>query len=334
MSSYQQRAALMVRLGTYFTANPDEWQAAKDTASRQNAWFTPDYIDQAITAISRYFLSENRLNEWLEGYKDFGQPGTPLKKVGLVMAGNIPLVGFHDFLCCYLSGHELLIKLSSKDTVLWQHILSLIKSWDAAFERQVRLGDILSGCDAYIATGSNNTARYFEQYFAKYPHIIRRNRTSVAILNGTETAEALQLLADDICCYFGMGCRNVTQVFVPQDYNFSPLLHALSTYKEHMNKHKYKNNYDYQLTLMLLNKIPYQTEGNILLVPSDSPFAPISVLHYDVYQDRRALETRLQNDDQIQCIVGDTHVPFGHSQRPSLKEYADGVDTIAFLMAL
>ena len=334
MGNLQQRVELMVRLGEYLLQQPDTWQAAVELANRHNAWFTSDYCNHAARQIGKYFLSADRLNEWLSQYPDLSHhSGTP-KRVGLVMAGNIPLVGFHDFLCIYLSGHSLAIKLSSKDTILWTHLLGLLSNWDAGFTTQVQVMENLKGCEAYIATGSNNTARYFEQYFSKYPHIIRRNRTSVAILDGQESPEELQALADDIGQYFGLGCRNVTKVFVPEHYDFQHLLNALAPYDHHMDLHKYKNNYDYQLTLLLLNKSVYMTNGSILLAKNDQVLAPVSVLNYESYSNNKDLGNALQEDDQIQCIIGHGYLDFGESQQPRLSDYADGVDTMSFLTAL
>lgn len=334
MTSLQHREKLMVRLGHYLSDNPEDWQQAKIQASRANPWFIIEFIDRAVAQVCRYFLDENQLQNWLAAYPALGQKNNTGLKTGLVMAGNIPLVGFHDFLCCYLSGFDLHIKLSSKDTILWQHLYTLLCSWDDQFSQQVHLSELLKGCDAYIATGSNNTARYFEQYFAKYPHIIRRNRTSVAVLDGTETTGELAELSDDICSYFGLGCRNVSQIRVPEGYDFKPLLQALKKYEGLLDVHKYKNNYDFQLAIMLLNKVEYMSNGHLLLARAESPFAAISVLHYDFYTNQEDLVTALEQDDQLQCIVGHGHVPFGHSQHPSLFDYADGIDTLQFLSAL
>jgi len=343
----------MVRLGHYLADNSEAWQNVVAQAHRMNAWFLPEYTQLAVTGIAEAFLQEDRLRSWLAAYPALtGQPSD--KTVGLVMAGNLPLVGFHDFLCVYLSGLKLVIKLSSKDTVLWEHLLGLLGEWDPAFRGQVSTGDMLKGCNAYIATGSNNSARYFEQYFQKYPHIIRKNRTSVALLDGTETPEQLDGLAQDVCTYFGLGCRNVTKLYVPEDYRFEDLLPVFNAFSGHMDHHKYKNNYDFQLAIYLLNKVAYMSNGSLLLVPGESPFAPIGVLHYEYYTDKKALLAQLASDDRLQCItlkeatalpgtITATHafaVPavetrvFGTNQRPQLNDYADGIDTMAFLSSL
>jgi hypothetical protein len=260
------------------------------------------------------------------------------------MAGNIPLVGFHDFICCYLSGHNVKIKLSSKDTVLWEHIIKVLSGWNKDFGKTVSISEMLKDCDAYIATGSNNSARYFEQYFKRFQHIIRRNRTSVAILDGTETEDELKALADDVCLYYGLGCRNVTKIFVPESYNFEKLLPFFNKYKSHEDHNKYKNNYDFQLAIFLLNNVKYMTNGSVLVVPNESPFAAISVLHYEVYNDKTILLEQLQGNQDLQCItVKSSEVTsnkdaavkaFGKNQVPTLSDYADGVDTMEFLSRL
>ncbi len=350
MSLLEERIALMVRLGHYITDNKEEWQYVVERAERMNGWFTGEYIRLAAQNIVDAFLQEDKLKNWLAQYPAVTKD-SDRKTVGLVMAGNIPLVGFHDFLCVYLSGHKLNIKLSSKDTVLWEHILDVLKEWDSNFGEQVSVGEMLKGCDAYIATGSNNSARYFEQYFQKYPHIIRKNRTSVAVLDGTESPEQLSSLADDVCVYFGLGCRNITKIYVPEGYPFEQLLPVFDRYKHHADHNKYKNNYDFQLAIFLLNKVLYMTNGSVLMAPAESPFAAISILHYEYYSDKDALLRTLSSDDRLQCITmkqvaplhreepaahsGNTQTQaFGNNQAPGLMDYADGVDTMSFLTSL
>jgi hypothetical protein len=346
MSLLEERIALIVRLGHYLADNKEELQNVVAKAERMNGWFTPEFVQLAARTIATEFLDEEKLRAWLAQYPAIGIVGSPNSKtLGLVMAGNIPLVGFHDFLCAYLSGLRLKLKLSSKDTVLWEHILDLLSQWDPEFGKQVTVSEMLKDCDAYIATGSNNSARYFEQYFQKYPHIIRKNRTSVAVLDGSETPAQLSSLADDVCLYYGLGCRNVTKIYVPPDYSFEQLLPVFDRYKHHADHNKYKNNYDYQLAIFLLNKVRYMTNGSVLLVPYESPFAAISVLHYEYYTDKKALLQQLAGDDRLQCIttrekveLGDgkdveTQV-FGANQAPGLNDYADGTDTMAFLSSI
>jgi hypothetical protein len=330
MSSTEKVAAL-VRLGQYLSGNDPALQAMKDRAFQANGWFTHEFIDTSLHNICRYYLNESQLDSWLTNYP---APAAVPRAVGIVAAGNIPLVGFHDWLCGFLSGHQVRVKLSSKDTVLMQHVIDKMSEWYPAYAQQTQVQDMLKNCDAYIATGSNNSARYFHYYFAQYPHIIRRNRTSVAILDGTETREELEALADDIMIYFGLGCRNVTKVFVPEGYNFEDLLTGLRKYAYLADHHKYKNNYDYNLALILLNNSPYMANDNILLQESASLFSPLSVLHYSYYTDAAVLQAELNTSEDLQCIVGHGFTPFGKAQEPGLADYADGVDTMRFLTGL
>ncbi len=333
-----QKLAVLERLNAYLGgAGTDEEQerleAVKRQAYQHNGWFTPEFIDLAISNIRQYYLHPAKLEQWLAQYPGFGETAAP-KKVGIVMAGNIPLVGFHDWLTGFLSGHEIRLKLSSKDHILLPHLLEKVAEWAPELAGVTTVHEVLKDCDAYIATGSNNSARYFSYYFAKYPHIIRRNRTSAAVLTGGETPEELSALADDVMLYFGLGCRNVTKVYVPEGYDFAPLLEALKKYAYLAEHHKYKNNYDYNLALYLLNTSPYLTNDSLLLHESDPLFSPLSVLHYGFYRNREELEAQLKTHPDLQCLVGRGAIPFGEAQRPSLTDYADGVDTAAFLRAL
>ncbi len=326
----EQRIGLLAKLGGYIKENGEAWQDVKRLAVVRNGWFTPEHIDEAAAHIAAEYLDEAALRAWISRYR----PTTSPRKLGIVMAGNIPLVGFHDFLCGFLSGHKVLLKLSSKDTVLIAHLIKVLSEWEPAVLEQVHTAEMLKGCDAYIATGSNNTARYFEQYFGKYPHIIRRNRTSVAVLDGSETEEELEALGRDVFTYFGLGCRNVTQLCVPEGYDFSPFLQKMEAYKAFNDHNKYRNNYDYHLALYLLNRVPYLDNGSLLLVENPLPFSAVSVMHYRYYSDRETLLPELRGSADIQAIIGRGGLPFGTAQRPRLDDYADGVDTMAFLCAL
>ncbi|WP_276134654.1 acyl-CoA reductase [Polluticoccus soli] len=330
MISLAQRIDLLVKLGNYLLSDDEQWEAAQYRATTMNAWFTLDHIEMAATNIVKNFLQRDKLTDWIKSYD---LPQTP-KTVGIVMAGNIPMVGFHDFLCGFVSGHKLLIKLSSKDEVLMAHIVRKLTEWEPKVAEQVHIAEQLKNCDAYIATGSNNTARYFEQYFAKYPNIIRKNRTSVAILDGTETEEELHLLGGDIFNYFGLGCRNVTQVCVPRDYDLTKLMDSFQPFEKLIEHNKYKNNFDYYLAIYLLNKVHHYTNNSVLLVENASPFSAVSVVHYRRYDDKQQLTNEMSQSDDIQCIVGHGFIPFGNAQCPALNDYADGVDTMAFLCSL
>src|SRR5450631_2935878 len=328
----ENRIRLLVELGQFMQSEKPRWQAAKTRAFQQNAWFLPEFITESVNQIVGQFLQRVLLEKWAAAYHIPAQNTVP-KKVGIVMAGNIPLVGFHDFLSCFLNGHQAFVKLSSKDPWLFPEILDFLNGKNPEPAQAVQPAAVLRGMDAYIATGSNNSARYFEYYFAKYPSLIRRNRTSVAVLQGNENAEELDELANDIFLYFGLGCRNVSQILVPENYDFIPLLQAFRKYRWMADHHKYKNNYDYRLSLAILNKLEYMSNDCLLLMQDESPFSPISVLHYAFYRDA---ETRLlaMEKENLQCVVGRKYLPFGKSQQPGLSEYADGADTMLFFQKL
>ncbi len=368
----EQRIDLLAELGGYCLSPDPGWIAAKERAFMENRWFLPEFIDGAVESIARGFLQKDLLWQWAEKYDLPAAAGTPAiattvgpKTVGLIMAGNIPLVGFHDLLSVFISGNRQRIKPSTRDEVLIRHLVEHMISVNKEVGDWIEFAERLNGCDAYIATGSNNSARYFEYYFDKYPHIIRRNRTSVAVLNGRETSGELEALADDTYQYFGLGCRNVTKIFVPQNYDFIPLLEAFKKYNYLADHAKYKHNYDYQLTLLILNKKYYMSNESILLVENPSPFSPISVLNYEYYDPSsvgpnpvsvvanasQAAVSSLQTAtlashppvnpspgssalDNIQCIVSQGLIPFGQAQHPGLSDYADGVDTLQFLKTL
>lgn len=326
----RERLDLLERLGNYMLSEEPEWLEAKLHARISNAWFTDDFIAEAVDAIAKQYLDRQKLEAWAGQYR---LPGHS-RKVGIVMAGNIPLVGFHDFLCGFVSGHQLYLKLSSKDMVLLSHLIRKLSEWNPEVMQQVHIAEMLKGCEAYIATGSNNSSRYFEEYFGKYPHLIRRNRTSVAVLDGAETTAELEALCRDVFLYYGLGCRNVTQLCVPEGYDFTLLFEASEGWRFLLDHHKYKNNFDYHLALYLLNKVPYLSNELLLLVENSLPFSAVSVLHYQFYQDRNTRIAELQHSTDIQCLVGHGLSPFGAAQQPGLNDYADGADTMAFLCSL
>jgi hypothetical protein len=328
----EQRVELLEKLGRYITSDDAEWMMVKERANHDNGWFVPPFIDFQIHHIADEFLTTEKLQEWIAPY-GLEEKINP-KNVGVVMAGNIPLAGFHDFLSVFISGHRQTIKPSSKDLQLIKGIVEKMSEWHPEVSTLVTLADQLKGCDAYIATGSNNSSRYFDYYFNKYPHIIRRNRTSAAILTGNETVADLEALADDVYLYFGLGCRNVTKLYVPREYDFVPLLESFKKYNWTFDVNKYKNNYDYQLAVMIINRLYYMTNGSILLVENKSLFSPVSQLHYEVYDDMNAVTQSLEETTDVQCIVGRDHTPFGMAQKPRLNDYADKADTLQFLRDL
>ncbi|MBS1947604.1 MAG: acyl-CoA reductase [Bacteroidetes bacterium] len=329
----KQRIDSLIQLGAYMVSGNTAWLAAKEKASAENAWFTPEFIELAVKNINLQFLQRNKLEEWAAQYQ-IADEKRPPKNIGLIMAGNIPLVGFHDFLCTFISGHKQTIKPSSKDSVLIKHLAGQLTAYEPESKNFVSFSEMLKECDAYIATGSNNSARYFEYYFSKYPHIIRRNRTSVALLNGSESKQELERLADDVYLYFGLGCRNVTKIFVPESYDFVPLINAFKKYNRLIEQHKYKNNYDYQLAILIINKKFYMTDGSVIITENSNPFSPIAVLHFEQYKSIKNVIDSLNNNDGIQCIISNQHTSFGLAQQPALQDYADGIDTMKFLCGL
>jgi hypothetical protein len=327
-----ERITLMVKLGEYLTEDSDELKTVKQKAFEQNKWFTEEFINFSFKQISTHYLNRGKLESWVQ-YYHIDDNISP-KKIGIVMAGNIPLVGFHDFLSVFITGHHQAIKLSEKDDVLLKHLIEKLAMWNPKVSNVVHIAALLKDCDAYIATGSNNSARYFHHYFGKYPSIIRSNKTSVAVLSGGETVDQLTNLSDDVFIYFGLGCRNVSKLFVPEDYDFTTLINAFAKYNYFSDITKYRNNYDYNLALFIMNNKFYMANGCIILSENESVFSPVSVLHYSFYKNKRNVFEELNQNENIQCIVGEAHVPFGKSQEPGLFDYADGIDTMQFLLTL
>lgn len=319
--------------------DPDISALPIQQAFHKNPWFIPDFTQTALNAIREEMLEEHQLTEWLKNYSLLPKD----KTIGLIFAGNIPLVGFHDFLCCYLSGCSMKIKLSSKDEVLFPFLLEILKEIDPELNEKVTLVDRLKDYDAVIATGSNNTNRYFEYYFKDTPKILRANRNSVAVLTGQETKEELEQLADDIFLYFGFGCRNVSKLYVPAGYDLTGLFPRFEKYKWLHDHSKYQNNYDYNRTLLLMNKTPHLANEYLMLIETDQIPSPISTLHYEHWHDERILKSKLkQQKENLQCIVssqpqhwgGQSEACFGRAQHPALYDYADGIDTLDFLLRL
>jgi hypothetical protein len=329
----EQRIDLLERLGKFILSDDESLNTLKQNANYENSWFIPPFIDYQLQHIGANFLDRKKLEEWIKKYSVPNENIAP-KNVGIVMAGNIPLAGFHDFLSTFISGNRQTIKPSSKDFELINGIINKLKEWNSEVNDYIRLADQLKGCDAYIATGSNNTSRYFDYYFRRYPHIIRRNRTSVAILDGNESDSELEGLADDIYLYFGLGCRNVTKLYVPAGFDFIRLLEVLKRYNWVFDVNKYRNNYDYQLAVKMINRIYYMTNGSILLIENTGLFSPVSQLNYERYNEVSEVEDSLRLSSDVQCIVGRNHVPFGHAQMPALDDYADKADTLQFLLEL
>jgi len=319
-------------------SNPDEHLTdVINNELHYNAWFTPENVRKAVTAIGQ-MLNSADLEIWLSKYS-FNSAN---KKVGLILAGNIPMVGFHDVLCVLASGNHALIKASSQDNHLIKYVLEKLVEIDNRFAGQFSFIERLADFDAVIATGSNNTSRYFDYYFGKVPNIIRKNRNSIAVLTGNETAEQLHNLGHDIFDYYGLGCRNVSKLLVPGGYNFNFFFESIQDYETIIHHHKYNNNYDYNKSIYLVNRDEHLDNGFLLVKKDERLTSPLAVLFYNNYTDLPAAEQMINAEsEKIQCVVSaealkvdDQLVNFGESQQPKLWGYADGIDTMEFLSNL
>ena len=305
-------------------------------AEKENAWFNNENILYALNTWAET-LSEINIEKWLSKYYF---PEKKTKNIALILAGNIPLVGFHDFLCVLVSGHSAIVKLSSNDKILLPFLAEYLQFHFPFLKEKIHFTkEKLTDFDAVIATGSDNTARYFEYYFGNKPNIIRKNRNSVAILTGDETEEDLHNLGKDIFTYFGLGCRSVSKIFVPEGYDFQNFFKAIYDFHPTIEYTKYANNYDYNKAVYLMSLFKLQENGFLLLKEDTSYSSPIASLFYEFYSDKNTLQKQLDKDkDKIQCIVNQkinpNFIPFGQTQQPSLSDYADGVDTLQFLIEL
>ena len=297
-----------------------------------NPWFTPANVRIALNAIASELTKEN-LIKWTNAYPLLKENINP-ERAGVIMAGNIPLVGFHDFLSVLISGNNLIAKTSSKDSGLISYISEILCSVNPEFKNKIEFTNgTLSNFDLVIATGSNNSSRYFEYYFGKYPNIIRKNRNSIAIIDGNETATQLEALGTDIFSYFGLGCRNISKIYIPEGYDLTALSKNWDSFSDCIGHQKYANNYDFNKAVYIVNKESFHDTGYILMKEENKLSSPVSVLHYEYYKSQYAVkqQTELLND-KIQCIAGKQYIPFGKTQSPHLWDYADGIDTIEFLL--
>ncbi len=334
-----ERIDLLVYLGEYLQTNNEQLETLLRKSYHHNPWFTNENYNKAIKALTTSFLQRDKLEEWVAAY-DFDKTDGG-KSIGLILAGNIPLVGFHDVVAVFLTGHFSKIKISDKDQFVLPHLIEVMTAKDNRMKDRVTFVERLKDFDGVIATGSNNTARYFEAYFGKYPNIIRKNRTAVGVLDGKETADEIFELGKDIFNYFGLGCRNVSKIFVPKDYNFDLFMETTHKFNDLANHNKYKNNFDYNFTLYILNQRYHLNNGCILLVEDKSLHSRIASLHYEFYDNKLDLQKRLTEDqNEIQCVVSNSkfedvsNFNFGQAQKPGLMDYADGVDSIEFLLTL
>ena len=341
IKGFSQLGKLMLAIGSKsewkdfsIGVTQEEFDALNDLVVRQkhfNAWFTEENVRNAINALG-LTLTEDQLTFWQKEYTYTKHP----KRVGIIMAGNIPLVGFHDFLCVLLSGNTAVCKLSSDDKTLLPAFANQLIQFVPELKERIefhtgRIGSI----EAIIATGSDNSMRYFEEYFGKYPHIFRSGRTSLAVLNGDESQEELEQLGHDIFDYFGLGCRNVSHLLLPEGFLLDRIFEGIFQYGSVINHHKYANNYEYNRAVFMLNLVPVFDNNFVILREHPDLFSPLGVVHYQYYknqEERSALLEKLA--DKIQAIVGKYFIPFGKAQCPMLNEYADGVDTMVFLNSL
>lgn len=328
----ERRIEAFCHLGEWMrqcTADPD-WQKTVRRSLAVNGFFTAENIERAVRQWAG-LLTEEGLRSWLAPYMDRILAASP-KKIALVMAGNIPIVGFHDYLSVLLCGYSAQVKLSSKDPFLLPFLNGRLGGGAEVAFTQAQV----SGFDAIIATGSGNTFRYFDYYFGRYPHLLRKNRTSCAILNGNENREELAGLADDVFAYFGLGCRNVSKLYLPEGYDLTVLAEAFSMKTQDLvQNNSYKNNYDYYKSIYLVNRWPHLDTGTALLSESQRMDSPVSVVYYEYYKDIRKLQDFLvANQESLQCVIGEGQLPFGSAQQPGLSDWADGVDVLDFLLSL
>jgi len=355
MPTLEKAISAFERLGEYLSENglnfPDDLKLKEGSGKNDfnrlieesqihNPWYIPEFVREACRRLGKS-LTNSKLNHWLNPYRNKLSVSGKVRNVGVVMAGNIPLAGFHDFLCVLMSGNRFIGKLSADDNMLLPFIARKLVEFEPGYVSYIEMIEgKLENFNAVIATGSNNSSRYFEYYFEKYPHIIRKNRNGVAILTGHESIEDFKNLGKDIFLYFGLGCRNVSKVFVPAGYSFDSLFQAMESYRFTANHHKFYNNYEYYKSIFLINGVHHLDNGFVLVTKDNSYSSPPAVLYYEEYDNPIDLIQKLKSDSQyIQCIVSGSKdipfvIPFGTAQNPELWDYADGIDTMEFLISL
>jgi hypothetical protein len=335
---YKKHIITFSKLGNFLLddSNADTLKSLFSSARNENSWFTEDNVKLAIENITKDYLNLAQLEKYISQY-DIQENLSP-KKIGIVMAGNIPAVGFHDLLCTVLSGNIALIKLSSSDSVTMRFLIAKLYELDESLKDKIKIIDRLNEAEALIATGSDNTAKHFDYYFANKPRIIRRNRTSVAILDGTESRIELANLGNDIFQYFGLGCRNVSKIYVPIGYTFDKFFEAIEYWSTIQLHHKYNNNYDYNKSIYLVNRVAHLDNGFLLLKEDKALVSPISACFYETYENESHLKELIaEQSEKIQCVVSKERkftnsFSFGEAQTPKLNDFADGVDTMKFLL--
>ncbi len=332
-----ERISAFSELGNQLTTLPESDLAAlSKKAEQKNPWFTKQNIALAIAGIGQFLLAD-KLTKWVQNYQLISE--NP-KKIGIAMAGNIPLVGFHDYLCILIAGHHAQIKLSTQDDELLPFVHKLLVNIDPRFKDCVTFEDKLHQYHAAIATGSDNTGRYFSYYFKNVPHIIRKNRSSCAVLIGGETDAELMELGNDVFSYFGLGCRNVSKLYIPEEYDLIPLLRLWEKFVDITDHNKYANNYNYQRSIHLVNLKHFYDNGALIMVESDKLVSPISAVFYERYTDQKDLKQRIAvHQEKLQVVLSakawfDGSIDFGKAQKPEVWDYADNVDTLKFLADL
>jgi Acyl-CoA reductase (LuxC) len=330
----EDRVKAFVQLGEFIKNLPiEKFKTLAESIRIENAWFTEASLRMAVSGIAKY-LDEENLRKWLKNYTLAQRPS---KVILLIMAGNIPLAGFHDLLCVLINGDAALIKVSSKDSILIKLITDKLIDINEEFADKIKF-EPLKNFDAVIATGSDNSSRYFDYYFGKYPHIIRKNRTSVAILNGHENEGEIRALGADVFTYFGLGCRNISKLFFPAGFDFHFLFKNWDSYNDISFHYKYNNNYHYQKSILTVSGSAFLDNGFVLLQENEKLVSPIAVIYYQYYNDQEELKRMLQLvNDKLQCVVGNfppSLVRFGETQTPGLDDYADQVDTMRFLQSV
>ncbi len=313
---------------------PNEFDILNDLIRKQvhyNGWFSENMVRKSFAALAS-LLEKEKLEDWSENYTFNENP----KTIAVIMAGNIPLVGFHDFLCVLLSGNKILCKLSSEDKTLLPALSKILIHLDSGFAEFISFSDkYISNFDAVIATGSSSSLNHFEEYFSKYPHLFRDSRSSLAVISGNETEKELIELGNDLFDYYGRGCRNVSHILLPRDFNLNRIFEAIIGYGEVVNNKKYGNNYDYNKSIYLLNLEKFLDNNFVLFKENVELFSPISVVHYSYYSEKREVTDFIDRfEGNIQCVIGLDFIPFGKSQTPSLTDYADNIDTMRWLNEL
>lgn len=336
----KERINALVELGDWVLTRPDELELAKLKSKRDNRWFDLYHQQKALNAIATQLLDGSALKNWVSSYD---LPVRQPKNVGLILAGNIPAVGFHDVLTVYLSGHKAKVKLSEKDQHLIPALISKFKNLDATHKPQIEFVEKLKNIDAVIATGSNNSVRYFNHYFGHLPNVIRGNRNSLAVLDSDVTDMELKALGNDVFDYYGLGCRSVSQILIPENFNENRILDAWEEFAYVIDNEKYENNFKYNYAMFMLNREQFKTNNFVILKESDELISRISCLHLKRYKDIEQVKDYLkQKRENIQVCVSNfelekVDIPVvkpGQSQQPGPADYADGVDTLKFLKSL